>query len=229
MNYSPSSRLASDIYPLIRRLKLPTVFQELLVGRGGRPITGLTSLLAWRCPVRGAASRPVKPQRRLSRTFARNGPPRCGCPIHASFVRGGPVSWDAYGPCGCGLSCVETLEPRFGPPCLSTGPSLDPLGYAICSALLARARRRLETLAEGALALQLGQAARRTSGNHPARSPPLSSLASLVERTVANVQDLPPCDRAAQGRSLRLFILRYRSLLSRYPTLLDKVNKVIRH
>ena len=228
MNYSPSSRLASDIYPLIRRLKLPTVFQELLVGRGGRPITGLTSLLAWRCPVRGAASRPVKPQRRLSRTFARSGPPRCGCPIHASFVRGGPVSWDAYGRCGCGLSCVETLEPRFGPPCLSTGPSLDPLGYAICSALLARARRRLETLAEGALALQLGRAARRTSGNHPARSPPPSSLASLVERTVANVQDLPPCDRAAQGRSLRLFILRYRSLLSRYPTLLDKVNKVIR-
>ena len=229
MNYSPSSRLASDIYPLIRRLKLPTVFQELLAGRGGRPITGLTSLLAWRCPVRGAASRPVKPQRRLSRTFARNGPPRCGCPIHASFVRSGPVSWDAYGRCSCGLSCVETLEPRFGPPCLSTGPSLDPLGYAICSALLARARRRLETLAEGALALQLGRAARRTSGNHPARSPPPSSLASLVERTVANVQDLPPCDRAAQGRSLRLFILRYRSLLSRYPTLLDKVNKVIRH
>ena len=229
MNYSPSSRLASEIYPLIRRSKLPTVFQGLLTERGGRPIRGLASLLAWRCPVRGAASRPVKPQRRLSRTFARNGPPRCGCPIHASFVRGGPVSWDAYGRCGCGLSCVETLEPRFGPPCLSTGPSLDPLGYAICSALLARARRRLETLAEGALALQLGQAARRTSGNHPVRSPPLSSLASLVERTVANVQDLPPCDRAAQGRSLRLFILRYRGLLSQYPTLLDKVNKIIRH
>ena len=229
MNYSPSSRLASEIYPLIRRSKLPTVFQGLLAGRGGRPITGLTSLLAWRCPVRGAASGPAKRRRRLSRTFARNGPPRCGCPIHASFVRSGPVSWDAYGRCSCGLSCVETLEPRFGPPCLSTGPSLDPLGYAICSALLARARRRLETLAEGALALQLGQAARRTDGNYPARSPPPSSLASLVERTVANVQDLPPCDRAAQGRSLRLFILRYRSLLSRYPTLLDKVNKVIRH
>ena len=101
--------------PLIRRLKLPTVFQELLAGRGGRPITGLTSLLAWRCPVRGAASRPVKPQRRLSRTFARNGPPRCGCPIHASFVRGGPVSWDAYGRCGCGLLPVETLEPLACP------------------------------------------------------------------------------------------------------------------
>ena len=229
MNYSPSLRLASDIYPLIRRSKLPTVFQGLLTGRGGRPIRVLASLLAWRCPVRGAASGPAKRRRRLSRTFARNGPPRCGCPIHASFVRSGPVSWDAYGRCSCGLSCVETLEPRFGPPCLSTGPSLDPLGYAICSALLARARRRLETLAEGALALQLGRAARRTSGNHPARSPPPSSLASLVERTVANVQDLPPCDRAAQGRSLRLFILRYRSLLSQYPTLLDKVNKVIRH
>ena len=143
MNYSPSSRLASDIYPLIRRLKLPTVFQELLAGRGGRPITGLTSLLAWRCPVRGAASRPVKPQRRLSRTFARNGPPRCGCPIHASFVRSGPVSWDAYGRCGCGLLPVETLEPLEGCPSF---------------------RRR---------------AARRTSGDHPARSLPPSSSASL--------------------------------------------------
>ena len=229
MNYSPSSRLASDIYPLIRHLKLPTVFQRLLAGRGGGPITGLTSLFAWRCSVRGVALGPAKPRRRLSRTSARNGPPLCGCPIHASFVRSGPVSWDAYGRCSCGLSCVETLEPRFGPPCLSTGPNLDPLGYAICSALLARARRRLETLAEGALALQLRRAARRTSGDHPARSPPPSSLASLVERTVANVQDLPPCDRAAQGRSLRLFILRYRGLLSQYPTLLDKVNKVIRH
>ena len=229
MNYSPSSRLTSETYPLIRHLKLPTVFQRLLAGRGGGPITGLTSLFAWRGSGRGVALGPAKPRRRLSRTSARNGPPLCGCPIHASFVRSGPVSWDAYGRCSCGLSCVETLEPRFGPPCLSTGPSLDPLGYAICSALLARARRRLETLAEGALALQLGQAARRTSGNHPARSPPLSSLASLVERTVANVQDLPPCDRAAQGRSLRLFILRYRGLLSQYPTLLDKVNKIIRH
>ena len=228
MNYSPSSRLASDIYPLIRRLKLPTVFQRLLAGRGGRPITGLTSLLAWRCPVRGVAFGPAKPRRRLSRTSARNGPPLCGCPIHASFVRSGPVSWDAYGRCSCGLSCVETLEPRFGPPCLSTGPNLDPLGYAICSALLARARRRLETLAEGALALQLRRAARRTSGDHAARSPPPSSLASLVERTVANVQDLPPRDRTAQGRSLRLFILRYRGLLPRYPALLNKVNKAIR-
>ena len=214
MNYSPSSRLASDIYPLIRHLKLPIVFQRLLAGRGGGPITGLTSLFAWRCSDRGVALGPAKPRWRLSRTSARNGPPLCGCPIHASFVRSGPVSWDAYGRCSCGLSCVETLEPRFGPPCLSTGPSLDPLGYAICSALLARARRRLETLAEGALALQLRRAAHQTSGDHAARSPPPSSLASLVERTVANVQDLPPCDRTVQGRSLRLLILRYRSLLS---------------
>ena len=229
MNYSPSSRLTSETYPLIRHLKLPTVFQRLLAGRGGRPITGPTSLFAWRGSSRGVALGPAKPRRRLSRTSARNGPPLCGCPIHASFVRSGPVSWDAYGRCSCGLSCVETLEPRFGPPCLSTGPNLDPLGYAICSALLARARRRLETLAEGALALQLRRAPHQTSGDHATRSPPPSSLASLVERTVANVQDLPPCDRAAQGRSLRLFILRYRSLLPRYPTLLDKVNKVIRH
>ena len=229
MNYSPSSRLTSETYPLIRHLKLPTVFQSLLAGRGGRPVTGLTSLFAWRSSGRGVALGPAELRRRLSRTSARNRPPLCGCPIHASFVRREPFSWDAYGRCSCSLSCFETLEPRPGPPCLSTGPNLDPLGYAICSALLARARRRLETLAEGALALQLGRAARRTSGNHPARSPPPSSLASLVERTVANVQDLPPCDRAAQGRSLRLFILRYRNLLSRYPTLLDKVNKVIRH
>ena len=229
MNYSPSSRLTSETYPLIRHLKLPTVFQSLLAGRGGRPVTGLTSLFAWRSSGRGVALGPAKPRRRLSRTSARNGPPLCGCPIHASFVRSGPVSWDAYGRCSCGLSCVETLEPRFGPPCLSTGPNLDPLGYAICSALLARARRRLETLAGGALALQLRRAARRTSGDRPARSPPPSSLASLVGRTVAYVRDLPPCDRTVQGRSLRLLILRYRSLLSRYPTLLDKVNKVIRH
>ena len=214
MNYPPSPRLTLGAYPLIRRLKLPPVFQRPPAGPGKRPLKGLTSLLSWCGFARGVAPRPAELRRRLSRTSARNRPPLCGCPIHASFVRSGPVSWDAYGRCSCGLSCVETLEPRFGPPCLSTGPSLDPLGYAICSALLARARRRLETLAEGALALQLGQAARRTSGNHPARSPPPSSLASLVERTVANVQDLPPCDRTVQGRSLRLLILRYRSLLS---------------
>ena len=101
--------------PLIRRLKLPTVFQELLAGRGGRPTTGLTSLPTWRCPVGGVASGLTKPRRRLSRTFARNRPPRCGCPIHASFVRSGPVSWDAYGRCGCGLSPVETLEPLACP------------------------------------------------------------------------------------------------------------------
>ena len=189
---------------------------------------GLTSLLSWRGISGGVVSRAAGLRRRLSRIPARSRPPPCGCPIHASFARRGPFSWDAFGRCSCGLPCLETLEPRPGPPCLSTGPGLAPLGY-VGSALLARARRRLETLAEGALALQLGRAARRTSGNHPARSPPPSSLASLVERTVANVQDLPPCDRAAQGRSLRLFILRYRSLLSQYPTLLDKVNKVIRH
>ena len=43
---------------------------------------------------------------------------------------------------------------NFRATCLSTGPNLDPLGYDICGALLARARRRLEALTGGVLTLQ---------------------------------------------------------------------------
>ena len=152
---SPSPRLTLGAYPLLRRLKLPPVFQQPPAGPGKGPLKGLTSLLHQRGISGGVVPRVAGLLRQLGRIPARSRPPPCGCPIHASFARRGPFSWDAFGRCSCGLPCLETLEPRPGPPCLSNGPGLAPLGYAIGSALLAGARRRLETLVGGALALQL--------------------------------------------------------------------------
>ena len=108
--------LAADLrdLPLIRHLKLPTVFPGLLAGRGEGPVTGLAFPFARHSPGRGVALGPARPRRRLSRTSARNGPPLCGCPIHAPSSEVG-LSWDAYGRCSCGLSPVETLEPVSGP------------------------------------------------------------------------------------------------------------------
>ena len=181
MNYSPSSRLASDIHPLIRRLKLPTAFQRLLAGRGGGPITGLTSLFAWRCSVRGVALGPAKPRWRLSRTSARNRPPLCGCPIHASFVRSGPVSWDAYGRCGCGLLPVETLEPLACPDWRGAHPSGGGLPV-------------------GPLAII-----------PPGRCHLVHQLPWAGRGTVACIRGFLPCGRAVRGRSLQLYVLKYRS------------------
>ena len=142
--------LAADLrdLPLIRHLKLPTVFPGLLAGRGEGPVTGLAFPFARHSPGRGVALGPARPRRRLSRTSARNGPPLCGC-------RCAPLrpKW----------ACRGRLRPmqlwpfpyrNFIAPCLSTGPDLDPLGYDICGALLARVRRRLEVLTGGVLTLQ---------------------------------------------------------------------------
>ena len=89
---------------------------------GWEAVTGLTFPFARHSSGRGVALGPAKPRRRLSRTSARNGPPLCGCPIHAPSSEVG-LSWDAYGRCSCGLSSVETLEPRFGPLACPLGPT----------------------------------------------------------------------------------------------------------
>ena len=183
MNHSPSSRLASDICPLIRRLKLPTVFQELLAGRGGKPTTGLTSLPAWRCPVGEVASGLAKLRRRLSQTFARNRPPRCGCPMRASFGRRGPVSWGAYSWCGCGLLPVETLEPLACPDWRGAHPSGGGLPV-------------------GPLAII-----------PPGRCHLVHQLPWAGRGTVACIRGFLPCGRAVRGRSLQLYVLKYGSPL----------------
>ena len=66
---------------------------------------------------------------------------------------------------------------NFRATCLSTGPSLGPLGYAAASSLLVLGDA-LRSRLEGCSSFRR-RAARRTSGDHPARSLPPSSLASL--------------------------------------------------
>ena len=108
------------------------------------------------------------------------------------------------------------------------GPLAAPLSNALISATLAGALCHARSPYDGAFFQQLTTPS-GTSLERNVAQRPLTTLISLVDRTIAGLQSLHPQEIRNQARSLRLFIVRHQALLQGFSRLASRLNGIIRH